>query len=82
MQLLLSFLPGLNVKTRLKKRRRKVPGWEVPGCAGSLAALEKEKLLLAGSAGDVTPHIYPQELGSIREDIQHKPGSSTKCTLI
>lgn len=75
MQHLPNFLPGLNVKTRLKKRWSKVAG-----CAESLAALGKEKLLLAGSAGDVTPHIYPKELGSTRDDIQHKPGSSTKFT--
>lgn len=47
---------------------------------GAWQAFGEEKLLLAGSAGDVTPHIYPQELGSIRDNVQCKLRSSTKCS--
>jgi len=48
---------------------------------GAWQAVGKEKLLLEGSAGDVTPHIYPQEVGSIRDNIQCTLRSSTKCML-
>lgn len=44
-------------------------------------ARREEKPLLAGLAGDVTLCIYPQELGSIRDDIQRKLLSSTKGAL-
>lgn len=72
------FWPGLNVEERLRKRQGGGRLFREPG----RKELREEKLLLTGSAGDVTPHVYPQELGSTQDDIQHRLHSSRKCILI